>query len=161
VSLGRRWGVLAAAWAVLFAALHMFWALGGSTGLASSAGTDLAAERPGWFVVAGLWGVAVLLLVAAALALTLARGPHRRALVLAGGAVGLFLLTRGLGIQVLMLAGAYDGNAAIGPEQRHWSLLLWNPWFVVGGVAFLLAALSGARTRPTIRGGRRWARERG
>jgi hypothetical protein len=62
---------------------------------------------------------------------------------------------------VLMLAGAYEGNDAISASQQHWSLVLWNPWFVVGGVAFLLAALGHPRTRPTLRGGRRWARGRG
>jgi hypothetical protein len=156
-----RWGWVAAGWALLFACLHLFWALGGSSGLASSAGTELAAERPAWFVAAGLWGVAVLLLIAAALAVALARGPHRRLLSPAGGAVGLLLVVRGLGIEVLMLAGAYDGNGAISPGQQHWSLVLWNPWFVVGGVAFLLAALGRAGTSPTFRGGRRWARGRG
>jgi Protein of unknown function (DUF3995) len=156
-----RWGLVAAGWAVLFAAVHVFWALGGSAGLASSAGTELAAERPDWFVVVGLWGVAALLLVAAALGVALARAPARRALVLAGGAVGLLLLVRGLGVEALLLAGVYDANGAISSGQRHWSLVLWNPWFVVGGLAFLLAALGRTRTRPLLRGGRRWARGRG
>ncbi|WP_299952516.1 DUF3995 domain-containing protein [uncultured Modestobacter sp.] len=136
----RRWGWVAAGWAVAFAVLHVFWALGGSVGLASSAGDRLAAERPGWFVAGGLWGVAVLLLVAAGLAVALARARRRRLLVLAGAAVGLLLLLRGVGIEVLLLSGAYDGNAAMSDAQRHWSLVLWNPWFVLGGLAFLLAA---------------------
>ena len=75
--------------------------------------------------------------------------------------MGLLLLVRGVGVEVLLLAGAYDADDAISAGQRHWSLVLWNPWFVVGGVAFLLAALGRARTRPTLRGGRRWARGRG
>jgi len=136
----RGAGWAAAGWALLFAAVHVFWGLGGSAGLASSAGAELAAERPGWFVVAGLWGVAALLLAAAGLAVALLRGPYRRLLVRVGAAVGLGLLLRGSAVQVLMLSGAYDGNAAITSSQRHWSLVLWNPWFVVGGVAFLLAA---------------------
>jgi hypothetical protein len=146
-----RWGWVAAGWALAFGCLHVFWALGGSTGLASSAGTELAAERPAWFVAAGLWGVAVLLAIAAILAVALARGPHRRLLALAGGAVGLLLLLRGLGIEVLMLGGAYDANGAISSSQQHWSLVLWNPWFVVGGVAFLLAARD-VLERPLCRG---------
>ncbi|WP_246626452.1 DUF3995 domain-containing protein [Modestobacter italicus] len=141
-----RWGWVAAGWAAAFAVLHVFWALGGSVGLASSAGDRLAAERPGWFVAGGLWGVAALLLIAAGLAVALARGRRRRLLVLAGAAIGLLLLLRGLGIEMLLLAGAYAGNAAMSDAQRHWSLVLWNPWFLLGGMAFLLAARSTARS---------------
>ena len=59
-----RWGVAAAAaamWCGSFACLHLFWALGGSIGLASSAGRDLAGRRPASFVIFGLYGTAVLL----------------------------------------------------------------------------------------------------
>jgi hypothetical protein len=102
----------------------------------------LAQERPGWFVAAGLWGVGGLLLVGACLGLALARSRPRGLLVLAGGAVALLLCLRAVGIEVLMLAGVYDGNPAITPAQRHWTLVLWNPWFLAGGVAFGLAALA-------------------
>lgn len=90
----RRWGYVAAGWATLFAALHFFWALGGSAGLATSAGVELATERPDW---------------------------------------------------VLLLSGALDGNSAIGPGQRYWTLVRWNPWFAAGGLAFGLATLGAAR----------------
>jgi hypothetical protein len=143
----RRWGYAAAAWALLFAALHFFWALGGSTGLTTSAGRELAENRPGWFVAGGLWGVGSLLVVAAGLGLALARarpsGWRRRAVILAGAAVALLLVSRGIGVAMLLLGGALDGNVAVDPAQRHWTLLLWNPWFVVGGVAFGLATLAG------------------
>lgn len=140
----RRWGWVAAGWATAFAVLHIFWAMGGSVGLASSAGERLAAERPGWFVAGGLWGVAVLLLFGAGLAIALARSRRRRLVVLSGAAVGLLLLLRGLGIEALLLAGAYDSNAAMSDQQRLWSHVLWNPWFVAGGLVFLLAARGGA-----------------
>ena len=158
----RRWGFVAAGWASLFAALHFFWALGGSVGLATSAGRQLAEDRPGWFVAGGLWGVGSLLLVAAALALALAgaivRGRRRLVLVLGGAAVALLLLIRGIGVKVLLLSGALDGNTVLEPGQRHWTLMLWNPWFVAGGAAFGLSTL-GLRGRPT-RDGRRWVRGR-
>ncbi|WP_104523683.1 DUF3995 domain-containing protein [Blastococcus atacamensis] len=148
----RWWGVVAAVWASLFAVLHLFWALGGSAGLTSSAGEELAEERPGWLVAGGLWGVAALLLIATALALALALAPThgrgRHLLQVCGTAVGLLLLARGVGLQVLMLSGAYDGNAAITPGQRFWSILLWNPWFAVGGAAFCLAAWAFTRALP-------------
>lgn len=52
-SRNRGWGLAACTWAVVFAALHFYWALGGDLGLAVSAG-PLAEERPLWFVVVGL-----------------------------------------------------------------------------------------------------------
>ena len=140
----RRWGHAAAAWAASFAALHVFWALGGSAGLASSAGSDLAETRPGWFVAGGLWGVGGLLVGAALLGIALARAHARpwlrRLAVLGGLAVAVLLLVRGIGVELLLLGGALDGNSAISPEQRYWALVLWNPWFVAGGLAFGLAA---------------------
>lgn len=81
----------------------------------------------------------------------------RRVLVVSGAAVGLLLLLRGLGIELLLLAGVYDGNPAVTPGQRHWSLVLWNPWFALGGAAFLLAT-SGARRAPALRPRRRSVR---
>ena len=59
-------GWAAAVWAGVFAVLHFYWALGGGVGLAVSAGPDLAAERPAWFVAGGRWGVGVLCVAGAA-----------------------------------------------------------------------------------------------
>nr|CTQ96950.1 hypothetical protein [Kibdelosporangium sp. MJ126-NF4] len=39
--------------------LHIYWAVGGEAGLASSAGVDLATRRPLGFVLLGLWGLIV------------------------------------------------------------------------------------------------------
>ena len=159
------WGIAATGWSAAFALLHVFWALGGATGLASSAGAQLAAERPGWFVTSGLWGVAVLLLIATLLGTALARarleGWRRHLVVVCGAALGVVLLLRGLVVQLLLLAGAHEGNAAITAEQRQWSLLLWNPWFVAGGAAFLLAARAAVPGKRQLKRRRRWARGQG
>lgn len=157
-----RWGYSAAGWALLFAGLHVYWALGGRAGLASSAGRDLAVNRPLWFVVFGLWGVALVLLALAALGVLLARtgGRGRPAGTGAGGLlagtgargllarlarplgwlVGGVLLLRGVWVQVLLLTGAGHVARTVGPEQVHASLVWWDPWFVAGGLVFLLAA---------------------
>jgi hypothetical protein len=29
--------------------------------------------------------------------------------------------------------------AAVGPAETYWSLVLWNPWFMLGGAMVLLA----------------------
>jgi hypothetical protein len=139
----RAWGYLACAWCVLFAALHIYWAVGGDAGLASSAGADLATHRPLWFVLLGLWGVALLLLAGAAFSIGMTRwrlrGRLRRGALILGWLGGAVLLTRGLLLEVVLLTGAGGIRSAVGPLETHWSLVLWNPWFVVGGLVVLLA----------------------
>lgn len=148
-----RWGYLAAAWALLFAALHFYWALGGEAGLASSAGAELAARRPLWFVVAGLWGVGSLLVAGAGLAAVLTRrvrGPLGWLVEVAGWAVSLLLLLRGVGLEVLLLGGFYRSNTALTPSQVQLSLVLWNPWFILGGLAFALASRTARGLRADV-----------
>ncbi len=144
-------GRLAAAWALLFASLHVFWALGGSWLLATSAGSSLAGDRPTWFVVLGLWGVAVVLLAGAALGLALARprtsgrGPRLGAFL--SCLAGACLLLRGVGVQVVLLTDAGDVAGNVGEAQTRMSLVLWNPWFVLGGLLFVAAGVQSRRAR--------------
>lgn len=56
--------------------------------------------------------------------------------------LSLLLLLRGVGLEVLLLGGFYESNTALASSQVHWSLVLWNPWFIRGGVAFALATLT-------------------
>jgi len=144
------WGRIACAWAVAFAALHFYWALGGSWGLSVSAG-PLAEERPAWFVAVGLWGVGMLCLVGGALGWLLAR-PRPRGL--AGRVVkGLgwcacaVLLIRGIAVEVLLLTGTAGPEIDVSPRQRLWTLTLWNPWFLVGGLVFGLAAWQSSKAK--------------
>jgi len=151
-----RWSVAAAAaalWCGLFACLHLFWALGGSIGLASSAGHDLAERRPASFVVFGLFGVALLLLIGIA-AITMTQCPRvprrrRRVAALLVAFVGAGLAIRGTALEVLLATNAGGLRASIGPLETHWSLVLWNPWFTFGGALFIVtaiqASLSGSR----------------
>jgi Protein of unknown function (DUF3995) len=136
--------VLAVAWCSVFAAVHVFWALGGSVGLASSAGTELAARRPAVFVLAGLWGVAGLLLAGAAvifLAATVQLSrPLRRISAWVIGVTGAVLALRGAGAEVILIANA-GVRSALGPLETRWSLILWNPWFVLGGIVLIGAAV--------------------
>ncbi|MFF7411366.1 DUF3995 domain-containing protein [Streptomyces lydicus] len=142
------WGRIACLWAAAFAGLHFYWAVGGEVGLSVSAG-PLATTRPLWFVVAGLWGVGALCLLGALLAWLLAR-PRLRGVpaLLARGlgwGVSALLLVRGIGIEVLLLTDATDLNTSVGVGQRAWTLALWNPWFIAGGLAFGLATLRSRR----------------
>jgi hypothetical protein len=141
----------------------VFWAAGEALGLAESAGRELAAERPLWFVAAGLYGVALALVAAAGLGVLLARSPLTgRAgplLPLLGAGVAVLLLVRAVGIQALLLTDAGYGSGAVSPAQRWWTLLLWNPWFLFAGLLFGPAA--GAARRSLLAAGRRNCREVG
>ena len=144
----RRWGYGPAAWAGAFAALHLYWALGGSVGLPESAGVTLATERPAWFVLGALYGVAGALLVAAVLGVALARGTitgRRRLLPLLGTGVAALPVLRAVGIEILLLTDTGYGDGAVDADQRRWTLALWNPWFLAGGAAFGTAALAAHR----------------
>lgn len=139
----------AAAWATSFAVLHLYWALGGALGLAESAGEQLATQRPGWFVAAGLYGVAALLLGAAGLAVSVARrsgSPRwRRLAPLLAIGVGAVLALRAVVVHVLLLADVGCGGGAITPAQRTWTLWVWDPWFLIGGALFGLAGVAARR----------------
>jgi len=118
--------------------------VGGDIGLASSAGVDLATRRPALFVAVGLWGTALLLLLGAgftaALARSRPRGRLRRLAVVVSWLVGVALVARGVVLELVLLTGGGGVAAAVGALEIHWSLVLWTPWFTLGGVAFLLTA---------------------
>lgn len=140
-----RHAIVASAWCALFAGLHLFWALGGTTGLASSAGRDLAERRPTGFVVFGLYGVAILLIVAIAL-LTVTAGyggspAWSRRTTAVVGLAGALLLLRGVLLEVLLGLDVGGLRATVGPVETRWSLALWNPWFTLGGALFLWTTL--------------------
>lgn len=128
---------------MVFAGLHCFWALGGEVGLDVSAGEELASERPAWFVAGGLWGVGLLCLVGAAVALGLRRrgvhGRRWRALRLLGQAICVLLLVRGVVVEVLLIAGV-STVGEVSAAQKFWTLAVWNPWFILGGALFGLAS---------------------
>ncbi|MFG2628596.1 DUF3995 domain-containing protein [Streptomyces sp. NPDC048473] len=142
------WGHSACLWAIAFAGLHFYWAVGGDVGLSVSAGS-LATDRPLWFVVAGLWGVGALCLIGALLAWLLThcrlRGVPGLLAKWLGWGAGFLLLARGIGIEVLLLTNTTHLDASVSAGQRAWTLALWNPWFIVGGLAFVLTTLRFSR----------------
>lgn len=140
-------------WCLVFAGVHVFWAVGGSAALAASAGPQLARQRPMWFVAAGLWGVTGLLLAGAALAVTLAAGTpttardaeRYRRIVTAGG-WGAVLLLALRTVPTLVQDVLTEAGLLSPPTLRsadwsliHWRLALWTPWFALGVALFALA----------------------
>ena len=142
----RRWGQLAAGWSLIFAVVHVFWAVGGETGLASSAGEALAASRPAWFVAVGLWGTAALLLLVGGIGVAAAGAGStvhsRRWAKVGAGLIAAVLLLRSVGVEVLLVSDAGGVAEAVGRGERDASLWVWNPWFLLGGVLFALATLT-------------------
>jgi len=109
-------------WCGLFACLHLSWALGGSIGLASSAGPDLAQRRRTSLIIFGLFGTALLLLIGIAV-IAVAYSPRaprrwRHAAVLLLGVVGIGLAIRGAVLEVLLATNAAGLRASMG---------LWRP----------------------------------
>ncbi len=95
-------------WCAAFGVVHVFWALGGETGLASSAGARLATTRPASFVVFGLWGVAVILTGGALLAgraVWCALGARwLRVLRAVAAVIGIVLVLRGVLVETALAA---------------------------------------------------------
>ncbi len=135
-----RWaGYAACAWALAFAAVHLYWGLGGTVGLPP--GLSLIDNTP--LFVIDLVAIP-LCLAAAALALALVRpwgGRFPRWLLLgaAWGAAALFVvhsLPTVIDAATLALGRRTQDLTA----EARFSLFLYEPWFLVGGVLFGAAA---------------------
>jgi Protein of unknown function (DUF3995) len=136
----------AAAWALLFVAVTFYWAAGGLFAIDTIGGEPerLARARDSEFV-AVQWTGGVLRVLAAVGVLALVRGwggeRARRPLAVVLGVGGAVLALYELAelVQHLLMAvgaidqGDLDDTALIG------HLLLWDPWWILGGVLFALA----------------------
>jgi hypothetical protein len=156
-------GYAACAWAFVFAALSFYWAAGGTAGTATigpAIAQPVLARDPTW--VALMWGTVALKVLAGLLALTLVRPwgrlvPRWLLLTAAWGAGALMALYEGAASWVqhgLMAAGVLSTPEGLGATALHWHLVLWDPWWLVGGILFALATWSYSRRS---RGRARWA----
>ena len=117
----RRIGLATAAWGVVFALVHFYWA---------------AAEPR---LAAGIYiaFVAVLGLAGAAVAYGLAREPDRRLLLLARLGAGALLLGVVVGVARWIADGSLDGDGAEG--------VIITAYFLLGGVLYAQLGLRSAR----------------
>ncbi len=139
------WAAYAAcSWALVFAAVHLYWVLGGTVGLPP--GLSLLSNTP--LLVVDLLAIP-LCIIAAVLALALVRAwgrwfPRWMLLTAAWGTSALFVVhalpsvvddvVLGLGLRMEELT-----------LMDRYILFLYEPWFLVGGVLFGAAAWSFTR----------------
>lgn len=155
--LGRWAGYAAAGWAILFAIRGTYWALGGTVGLGTlSQGIRRAAAEGDRSLFAALWVTVALEVFAAGLALTLAKSPGQRLsrrLPLVGGRripdSALLLLAFGAGALLAVHGGLFLSFGLFSTsDDAYWYTRFWGPWFLLGGILFLVAAWTYLRKAP-------------
>jgi hypothetical protein len=136
-------------WAFIFAAVSFYWASGGTVGV-STIGPALTkpvlAGDPTW--IALLWATGLLKVLVGLLALALVqpwggRLPRRLLLIAAWGACAVMALYEGAASWIqhgLMAAGVIDVPSGLGITALRWHLLLWDPWWLAGGLLLGIAA---------------------
>ncbi len=145
-TLRSRWSAWAAysacGWAFMFAALSFFWAAGGRTGL-HPLEVEVAPGNPMW--IALNLGASILKALVGLIALALVRLwgrriPHKLLLAVAWVlGVGMSLYG-GLGLvsDVLHVTGVISDPA--NGKWFFWYLVLWDPWWLLGGILYVTAA---------------------
>lgn len=135
----RPAAIAAAAWSIVFAAMHVYWASGGRGGLGTAAAEADEAFSTTWFSAYNAV-VAMLSLAGAVVAAStaVATSPRTaRLLRRASWAAACVLIARGgLGIVFLLIDLAAGGLDPRPPMV----LLLIEPAFVVGGIAYAAVA---------------------
>jgi hypothetical protein len=98
-------------------------------------------------MVALLWATGVLKVIGGLVALALVQPwgrviPRWMRSTVAWG-IGVALILYGganLAVRALMALGVMETPASMYSTAAQWHLLLWDPWWVLGGVLFVLAA---------------------
>lgn len=142
-------GYAAAAWAFVFSLQSFYYAAGGTVGADTfppSLVTPLLARESA--SVALMWVTGVLKVIAGVLGLALIQQwgrklPRWLLLAAAWGAVAIMGIYEGAASWVqhaLMVAGAISIPAGLGRTSAYWHLVFWDPWWLIGGLLFGLAA---------------------
>jgi hypothetical protein len=150
---------LACAWCMIFAAMSVYWLLGGTIGLSTLANLiqDYAADNdPGFRLTT--WITVGLKILGGLLALATVQPwgrviPRRLLLTFLMGA-GILLTLYGVAgfvEKALMVSGAIDIPASMGKGPARWYLAFWEPWWILGGVLFLLTANAMRIPRPVTK----------
>ncbi len=135
-----------AIWAFLFAASSFYWAAGGRYGASTLGDTIAGLSKESWFI-AVLWLTGSLKLLAGALVLLLVWPPKRhitfKLVKISVWAAGfIFTLYGGANLVVrgLMSLGILATPEAMHSQAAYWHLILWDPYWLLGGILFLSCA---------------------
>lgn len=151
----HSWAAYAAcAWALVFAVPSFYWAAGGRVETAAIA-ADIQASGLSNPTVLALAGALKVLagLIALALVGRWGRAVLLRGSVWAAGAVFLVYALANFVDHGLMEAGVRSVPHALGERALRWHLLLWDPWWLLGGT--LSSSLRRGRFLPAWRAARR------
>lgn len=144
----RGWGRIAFGLGGGHAAVSAYWAFGGTAGLATVGGELARWAREHSPAAAGaLAGIAAVKLLVAALGPVVARRPNRVVRRLAGAAAVVLIgyggvLTAG---QALVAVGVVPASPQLDRTAFYGHLLLWDPWFLLWGLALWAAVRTSRR----------------
>ncbi len=140
------WGAFA--WALAFGLLSLYWAAGGMIGISTLAQTiqdDARNGNAGMLLLTAITGV--LKVGAGLLALATiqqwGRLISRRGLLVTLWVIGTVFTLYGVANfvdKLLMATGVRSVPDAVGEDVVLWYLVLWEPFWTLGGVLFLLTA---------------------
>lgn len=145
---GRYAAYAAFAWAMLFAIPNLYWAAGGTLGAGTIGGEieQRALDRETG-MVAILWITGLLKVAGAIFALALVqrwgRRIPRRLMIALGWGGGLTMILYGASLMVqhgLMLTDVIDRPESLDGTALRWHFFFWDPWWLLGGALFALAA---------------------
>ncbi|MEO7001537.1 MAG: DUF3995 domain-containing protein [Ktedonobacterales bacterium] len=140
---------MACGWAFIFAAVSFYWAAGGTVG-SETIGPAITGLAHDPVFIAILWLTGALKVVAGLLALAFVQPwgrmiPRWMLLTAAWIAFVIMALYEGAASWVqhgLMAAGGIGIPSGLGTTALYWHLLLWDPWWLAGGILFGALALS-------------------
>ncbi len=138
----------AAIWSLIFALISFYWAAGGTVGANTLARSiEEQSRHPDRVFLASVWVTGVLKLIAGIVALAMVQGWERHIprwfLLLGGWTAGIIFTLYGIaGIveKLLWETGARDIPASFGDDRVRWYLFFWDPFWLLGGLLFLIAA---------------------
>jgi hypothetical protein len=144
--------LLASAWAILFAIPSFYWAAGGTFGLNTLGGEIEALREESWFM-AFVWFTAIMKLALGLVVLMLLR-TYRHNLInklvrVAVWMAGILCVLYGglnLLVRLIMALGILPTPETMYSDAAMWHLVLWDPWWVLGGVVLLLAVFTTKRS---------------
>ncbi|MBV8916099.1 MAG: DUF3995 domain-containing protein [Acetobacteraceae bacterium] len=141
--------------AFAFAAISLYWALGGTAAIDTIGGQLASSGRAGAPITLALvWAAVVLKLGVGLLALALVQRWGRwipRWMLLTAACTAAAVLTVYGAVQVIAEALVETGMIRPAGEidwyALRWHMLLWDPWFLIWGLVLGTAALEYRRTR--------------